>query len=297
MEALGSLVFLVGVITIGVWVFKYASVKLKKRVELNQTEQWLGYIGLGVMLLGMFVDEPTWRMFGGTLIFGGFVVVAIFIVHVIMNKLVTKSPVKSSAKIVGAVAAIVMLLGSVIEAPYAEADRKERDAAAKIAKTKSESEAKVESAKKAKEASEAKAKSESKAKEESKKQKKLDEQKKKDAEVKAKSESESKVRAEEESRVKAQEKAAAAEQAKLESQERAQAKAAEQQAVAQAPAATQAAPTGTTEGVTGVIIGNVKSGIYHVPGQRHYNTMTNKNKVYFNSEQEAQAAGFRRSKS
>lgn len=286
-EALGHLGFLVGLITIGVWVFKYASVKLKKRVELNQTEQWLGYIGLGVMLLGMFIGEPTWRMFGGTLIFGGFVLVAIFIIHVIMNKLVTKSPVKSSAKIVGAAAAIIMLLGSVIEAPYAEADRKERDAAAKIAKAKSESEAMVEAEKKAKEASEAKVKSESKAKEESKKQKK------KDAEAKAKSESEAKVREEKE----AQAKAAAAEKSKLESQESAKAKVAEQQTVAQAPVTTPTAPTGTTEGVTGVIIGNVKSGIYHVPGQRHYNTMTNKNKIYFNSEQEAQAAGFRRSKS
>ncbi|MQS53066.1 hypothetical protein [Companilactobacillus mishanensis] len=43
------------------------------------------------------------------------------------------------------------------------------------------------------------------------------------------------------------------------------------------------------------IVGNVKSRIYHVPGQRGYN-MNSRNAVYFQNEQEAQAAGYRRAK-
>ncbi|BAP84688.1 DNA-entry nuclease [Paucilactobacillus hokkaidonensis JCM 18461] len=45
---------------------------------------------------------------------------------------------------------------------------------------------------------------------------------------------------------------------------------------------------------TGRIVGNVNSHIYHVPGQSGYN-MNSSNAVYFNSEQAAQAAGYRKS--
>lgn len=45
----------------------------------------------------------------------------------------------------------------------------------------------------------------------------------------------------------------------------------------------------------GTIVGNTNSHIYHVPGQAGYN-MNSSNAVYFHSEQEAIAAGYRRSK-
>ncbi len=41
----------------------------------------------------------------------------------------------------------------------------------------------------------------------------------------------------------------------------------------------------------GVIVGNANSMIYHVPGQRGYR-MNSSNAVYFNTEAEAQAAGY-----
>ena len=44
----------------------------------------------------------------------------------------------------------------------------------------------------------------------------------------------------------------------------------------------------------GTIVGNSRSMIYHVPGQRGYR-MNSENAVYFNTEDEAQAAGYRRS--
>ncbi len=43
----------------------------------------------------------------------------------------------------------------------------------------------------------------------------------------------------------------------------------------------------------GVIVGNANSMIYHVPGQRGYR-MNSSNAVYFNTETEAQAAGYRK---
>lgn len=46
---------------------------------------------------------------------------------------------------------------------------------------------------------------------------------------------------------------------------------------------------------TGQIVGNSNSHIYHVPGQRGYN-MNSANAVYFNSEQEAINAGYRKAK-
>ncbi|MDN6636460.1 MAG: DNA-entry nuclease, partial [Lacticaseibacillus paracasei] len=41
------------------------------------------------------------------------------------------------------------------------------------------------------------------------------------------------------------------------------------------------------------IIGNSRSKIYHVPGQAGYH-MNSANAVYFNSEADAQAAGYRK---
>ncbi|MFD1417482.1 sunset domain-containing protein [Companilactobacillus keshanensis] len=46
---------------------------------------------------------------------------------------------------------------------------------------------------------------------------------------------------------------------------------------------------------TGQIVGNKNSHIYHVPGQRGYN-MNSSNAVYFQSEQDAIAAGYRKAK-
>ncbi|MBF0757903.1 hypothetical protein E4T91_03900 [Ligilactobacillus murinus] len=43
----------------------------------------------------------------------------------------------------------------------------------------------------------------------------------------------------------------------------------------------------------GTIVGNSRSMIYHVPGQRGYR-MNSSNAVYFNTEAEAQAAGYRK---
>lgn len=46
----------------------------------------------------------------------------------------------------------------------------------------------------------------------------------------------------------------------------------------------------------GVIKGNRKSKIYHVPGGASYNKISVNNTVYFNSESDAQAAGYRKAK-
>ena len=45
----------------------------------------------------------------------------------------------------------------------------------------------------------------------------------------------------------------------------------------------------------GAIIGNSKSKIYHLPGQAGYH-MSSSNAVYFDSEEQAIAAGYRKSK-
>lgn len=47
---------------------------------------------------------------------------------------------------------------------------------------------------------------------------------------------------------------------------------------------------------SGKIKGNSKSMIYHVPGGASYNKISESNVVYFNSEEEAQAAGYKRAK-
>ncbi len=46
----------------------------------------------------------------------------------------------------------------------------------------------------------------------------------------------------------------------------------------------------------GQIIGNKNSKIYHVPGCSSYNSVSEKNRVFFNSAQEAEDAGFRKAK-
>ena len=46
----------------------------------------------------------------------------------------------------------------------------------------------------------------------------------------------------------------------------------------------------------GAVIGNRNSGIYHVPGCRSYNDVAERNRVYFKTEPEAVAAGFRKAR-
>jgi hypothetical protein len=46
----------------------------------------------------------------------------------------------------------------------------------------------------------------------------------------------------------------------------------------------------------GRVIANIESGIYHVKGQRFYEIVNYENARFFNTEAEARAAGFRRSK-
>lgn len=70
--------------------------------------------------------------------------------------------------------------------------------------------------------------------------------------------------------------------------------AAAQQQAAPKPAAIQAEPQ--VNNAQGAIIGNVKSMIYHVPGGRSYNQVSPRNQVIFNSEEEAQAAGYRKAR-
>ena len=49
-----------------------------------------------------------------------------------------------------------------------------------------------------------------------------------------------------------------------------------------------------TDEANGLIVGNSRSKIYHTPDQQGYH-MNSANAVYFNSEAEAQAAGYRKS--
>ena len=49
-------------------------------------------------------------------------------------------------------------------------------------------------------------------------------------------------------------------------------------------------------GTRGRIIGNITSHIYHSPGQYGYDRVREKNRVYFDTEEEARKAGFRRAK-
>lgn len=104
-------------------------------------------------------------------------------------------------------------------------------------------------------------------------------------------------------KVQAQQAAAASSQAAAASQAQAQATAAANSR-AQAQSATTAgggnhtAPVNNGDMNTGdaqKIVGNVNSKIYHVPGQAGYQ-MNSGNAVYFDTEQQAIAAGYRKSK-
>ncbi len=46
----------------------------------------------------------------------------------------------------------------------------------------------------------------------------------------------------------------------------------------------------------GTVIGNIKSHIYHLPGQDGYDRVREKNRIYFPTEEEAQKAGFRKAR-
>lgn len=55
-------------------------------------------------------------------------------------------------------------------------------------------------------------------------------------------------------------------------------------------------PPAPTPSTRGRIIGNRNSGIYHAPGCPNYNDVAERNRVYFNTEAEAQRAGFRKAR-
>ncbi len=94
---------------------------------------------------------------------------------------------------------------------------------------------------------------------------------------------------------KAASEASVSQAAAASSQAAANSAAAASAAQAQAQAAqNQSAATQTYTGESQQIIGNSKSHIYHVPGQAGY-YMNSSNAVYFNSEADAQAAGYRKS--
>lgn len=46
----------------------------------------------------------------------------------------------------------------------------------------------------------------------------------------------------------------------------------------------------------GMVIGNIRSRIYHLPGQDGYDRVREKNRVYFPTEEEAKKAGFRKAR-
>ncbi|WP_225047057.1 DNA-entry nuclease [Lacticaseibacillus kribbianus] len=125
--------------------------------------------------------------------------------------------------------------------------------------------------------------------------------------AKADAEAAKKAAAEAKAKADAKAKAAAAAKAKAvaASQAKAQAAASSSRAAAAAAASRKAAAARSTGGAraqgkldTGAakrIIGNVNSKIYHVPGQAGYH-MNPANAVYFATEAEAQAAGYRKAK-
>lgn len=84
-------------------------------------------------------------------------------------------------------------------------------------------------------------------------------------------------------------------QAAAQKQQEQQAQEAQQQAQSQqqTDSSTQRGDMKTSD--SGQIVGNVNSHIYHVPGQAGY-SMNSSNAVYFNSEQDAINAGYRRAK-
>ncbi len=61
-------------------------------------------------------------------------------------------------------------------------------------------------------------------------------------------------------------------------------------------AVTASADNNSNEKIQGKIIGNKNSKIYHVPGGAFYNKISPQNRMYFNSEDEAQKSGYRKAK-
>ncbi|MCH1722277.1 hypothetical protein MKK30_01295 [Lactococcus formosensis] len=127
----------------------------------------------------------------------------------------------------------------------------------------------------------------------------------KQSQIVKKSEEAEKAAAEKAAAEKAAAEKAAAEKAAAEkaaAEQAAAEKAAAEQAAAEKAAAEQAASMNRIEDSgqiytkdQGAIIGNSKSKIYHLPGQAGYH-MNSSNAVYFDSEEQAIAAGYRKSK-
>ena len=122
----------------------------------------------------------------------------------------------------------------------------------------------------------------------------------KQSQIVKKSEEAEKAAAEKAAAEKAAAEKAAAEKAAAE--KAAAEKAAAEKAAAEKAAAEQAASMNRIEDSgqiytkdQGAIIGNSKSKIYHLPGQAGYH-MNSSNAVYFDSEEQAIAAGYRKSK-
>jgi micrococcal nuclease len=46
----------------------------------------------------------------------------------------------------------------------------------------------------------------------------------------------------------------------------------------------------------GKVLGNLRTNIYHVPGQRYYDSIGEKNRIYFQTKEEAQKSGFRKAR-
>ena len=122
----------------------------------------------------------------------------------------------------------------------------------------------------------------------------------KQSQIVKKSEEAEKAAAEKAAAEKAAAEKAAAEKAAAE--KAAAEQAAAEQAAAEQAAAEQAASMNRIEDSgqiytkdQGAIIGNSKSKIYHLPGQAGYH-MNSSNAVYFDSEEQAIAAGYRKSK-
>ena len=127
----------------------------------------------------------------------------------------------------------------------------------------------------------------------------------KQSQIVKKSEEAEKAAAEKAAAEKAAAEKAAAEKAAAEkaaAEKAAAEKAAAEKAAAEQAAAEQAASMNRIEDSgqiytkdQGAIIGNSKSKIYHLPGQAGYH-MSSSNAVYFDSEEQAIAAGYRKSK-
>ncbi|WP_131485539.1 Ada metal-binding domain-containing protein [Lactococcus garvieae] len=127
----------------------------------------------------------------------------------------------------------------------------------------------------------------------------------KQSQIVKKSEEAEKAAAEKAAAEKAAAEKAAAEKAAAEkaaAEQAAAEKAAAEKAAAEQAAAEQAASMNRIEDSgqiytkdQGAIIGNSKSKIYHLPGQAGYH-MNSSNAVYFDSEEQAIAAGYRKSK-